>query len=122
MSVITSSWVGPRQKSLSCLSLILNNSGPIFSHLLVSSHNSFGWTIGIKTSWAPEESISSLTIFSTFLRTFNPKGSHVYIPEATFLIIPALSISLWLITSASWGASLRVGSNNFENSILSIML
>ena len=28
------------------------------------------------------------------MRTFKPKGSHVYIPDATFRIIPARSINL----------------------------
>src|SRR5690606_41191528 len=62
------------------------------------------------TSIAPALFISSRTMFSTFFRTRTPVGSQVYNPEASLRIIPARSISWWLITSASAGVSFRVES------------
>jgi hypothetical protein len=47
-------------------------------------------------------------MFSTFFRDLNPKGNQVYIPEAFSLIIEDLSMSLWLINSASDGESFNV--------------
>ena len=41
-------------------------------------------------------------------------GSIEYMPAASCLIIPALTMSLWLITSASAGDSFKVGINSFE--------
>jgi hypothetical protein len=47
---------------------------------------------------------------STLCNTRRPVGNQVYRPEASLRIIPARSISWWLITSASFGVSLSVES------------
>ncbi|MNK46967.1 hypothetical protein D3C87_657630 [compost metagenome] len=59
---------------------------------------------------APALFISSRTMFSIFFSTRRPVGSQAYMPEASLRIIPARSISWWLMTSASEGVSLRVES------------
>ena len=114
MSVITSSCVGPRQNSLLCLSFMRRSSLPYSSHLPLSCHSSAGMTMGIRTSWAPALFISSLTMASTFLTALSPIGRRLYTPAATFLIIPALIMSFWLMTSASEGDSLSVGRSILE--------
>src|SRR4051812_40926595 len=108
MSVMTSSWVGPTQKSRSWRSLKRSSSGPNLSHLPDSTHNSAGMAAGIRTSSAPARSISSRTMFSTLRRVRNPSGIQVYNPAASLRMRPARSMSCWLTTSASAGVSLVV--------------
>ena len=64
----------------------------------------------ISISAEPIEFISSLIIFSIFLRTRYPIGRKLYWPEDCCLIRPALSINLWLIISASEGLFFWVNS------------
>jgi hypothetical protein len=61
---------------------------------------------------APAASISSRTTRSTRRNTRKPSGIQVYSPDPSRLIRPARSISLWLISSASEGASLVVEIKN----------
>ena len=69
-----------------------------------------GWVLGINTSREPAAFISSRTMASTLRITFKPMGSQVYRPEASLRIMPARSISWWLITTASEGVSFCVAS------------
>ena len=77
MSVITSSWVGPTQKSRSWRSLRRSSSGPYFCQRPDSCHSSAGWTAGMKSSIAPARFISSRTIASTLRTTRRPSGIQV---------------------------------------------
>jgi hypothetical protein len=43
-----------------------------------------------------------------------PAGRNAYIPDAIFLIRPALRVRAWLASSASLGSSLSVGINACE--------
>ena len=85
-----------------------NSSGPYSSQRPDSSHRSAGCTTGIRTSMAPDLFISSRTMLATLFSTRRPVGSQVYIPAASLRIIPARSISWWLMTSASAGVSFCV--------------
>ena len=82
--------------------------GPIFSQRPVSCHSSAGWITGITSSSAPARFISSRMICSTLRSVMRPSGIHVYRPLPSFLIMPARSMSFWLTTSASAGASFSV--------------
>src|ERR1043165_8003181 len=108
MSVMTSSCVGPTQKSRSWRSLKRSSSGPNLSHLPDSTHSSAGMAAGIRTSSAPARSISSRTMFSTLRMVRRPRGIQVYRPAASLRMRPARSMSWWLTTSASAGVSLVV--------------
>ena len=83
-------------------------SGPYRSQRPVSCQSSAGCTGGASISRAPARFISSRTTVSTRRSTLSPSGIHEYNPLASLRIRPARSISLWLASSASWGASLRV--------------
>src|SRR5574340_1393691 len=105
---MTSSWVGPKQKSRWWRSLIFSICGPNTAQRPVSSHTSAGCTAGISSSIAPARFISSRTTASTRRSTRRPSGIQVYNPDPRRLMRPARSISLWLTSSASDGASLVV--------------
>ena len=77
MSVITSSWVGPKQNGRSLRSLRRSNSGPNWSQRFDSCHSSAGCTVGISSSNAPARFISSRMMFSTLRSTLRPIGSQV---------------------------------------------
>src|SRR5450755_13719 len=64
--------------------------------------------VGMHSSRAPARFISSRTMRSTLCSVRRPIGSHVYKPAAKRRIMPARSISWWLMTSASAGTSLSV--------------
>ncbi len=115
--VITSSCVGPRQNSLPWRSVRRRSSLPYSSHLPVSFHSSEGITIGMETSCAPALFISERTMASTLRTTRRPIGKRLYMPAATFLIMPARIMSFWLMTSASAGDSFSVGRSIFEKRI-----
>ncbi len=74
----------------------------------VSCHNSAGITHGICTSSAPARFISSRTTASILRSTRSPSGIQLYSPEPSRRMRPARSMSLWLASSASAGASLMV--------------
>src|SRR5450830_392114 len=114
MSVITSSCVGPKQNSRSWRSVILSICGPNTAQRPVSSHSSLGCTAGISSSSAPALFISSRTIASTLGNTRKPSGIQLYSPEPKRLIRPARTISIWLCSSASLGASFWVLKKNCE--------
>ena len=66
MSVITSSWVGPKQKSRSWRSRIRSSSLPYFCQRPDSIHSSAGWIEGMASSAEPAVSISRRTIVISF--------------------------------------------------------
>jgi hypothetical protein len=59
------------------------------SHLHVLSHTSLGVRIVISISLYHALSISSLTIFSIFLKTLKPRGKNSYAQAIACLINPA---------------------------------
>src|SRR3954462_3878727 len=119
---MTSSCVGPKQKSRSWRSLIFSIWGPNKSQRPVSCQSSAGCTAGISSSTAPARFISSRTMASTLRSTSNPSGIHVYRPLPSFLISPARNMSLWLTSSASLGASLRVEIKNCDVRMLLLVV
>jgi hypothetical protein len=74
MSVTTSSWVGPKQKSRWWRSSMRSSSRPYFAQRPDSCHSSAGWIAGIDSSTAPAASISRRTMASSFLTLRQPIG------------------------------------------------
>src|SRR5882672_9370230 len=80
MSVMTSSCVGPTQKSLSWRSFRRSSSGPYLRQRPDSCHSSAGCTVGMKSSIAPARFISSRTMASTLRTTRSPSGIYTWMP------------------------------------------
>src|SRR4249920_2181667 len=68
----------------------------------------------MKSSCAPIASISSRMIPTTFSWTRQPSGRNVQTPALTWRMKAPRTSSLWLIASASAGASRRVGRKSWD--------
>ena len=77
-------------------------------------HSSAGSATGITISWPSTRSISSRRSRSILCLTRMPSGRYSKIPEVTWRIRPALSISWWLTSSASAGASRSEWKNSLD--------
>ena len=74
-------------------------------------------TAGRNTSWAPARFISSRMMRAIFCTTRQPSGRKEYMPAATLRRYPPRTIKMWDGTSASAGASFRVGTRVLESRI-----
>ncbi len=71
---MTSSWVGPKQKSRSWRSRMRSSSLPYFCQRPDSCQSSAGCTLGIDSSTAPARFISRRTIAISLPRLRQPLG------------------------------------------------
>ena len=74
MSVMTSSWVGPKQKSRWWRSLMRSSSGPYANQRPDSCQSSAGCTAGRTSSDEPARFISSRMIACSLWSTRHPRG------------------------------------------------
>src|SRR5262245_24746489 len=79
------------------------------SDRLVAFQSSAGVRTVIEISCDPIASIASRMIWTTFSWTRQPSGRNVHRPALTWRMKAPRTSSLWLIASASAGASRRVG-------------